>query len=65
MQVIPDPQHCSVNPNPNANLISIQKSINKIICTQKSCNWDWTVQLGPKSKTEAPASNLVALLKSR
>ncbi len=30
----------------------------------KSCNWVWTVLLGPRSKAEAPASNLVAILKS-
>ncbi len=35
----------------------------KIISIKKSCNWVWTVYFGPRSKTGAPASNLVALLK--
>ncbi len=32
---------------------------------QKSCTWVWTVILGPRLKTEAPASYPVALLQSR
>ncbi len=49
---------------PHLATLPLKKPSNKITCTQKSCNWDWTVLLGPRSKTEAPASNLVALLKS-